>query len=148
MFYYTTLVLALFFTQAVRAIPQVPPPSTITARVTFDRTYDNPSGSMNGVACSSGANGLALRFPTFGNLPSFPYIGGAFDVVWNSTNCGGCWSLTNPTTGVNINLAAIDAASPGFNIAEEAFAKLTNNQIDAGSIEVVAYRISPSVCGL
>jgi Cerato-platanin len=103
---------------------------------------------MNSVACSNGANGLESRFPTFGSLPSFPYIGGAFDVVWNSTNCGGCWSLTNPTTGVMINLTAIDAAGSGFNIAEEAFEKLTNNQTAAGSVDVVAYKVSPSVCGL
>jgi Cerato-platanin len=88
---------------------------------------------MNNVACSNGVNGLASRFPTFGSVPSFPFIGGAFDVVFNSTNCGGCWSLTNPTTGTTINLATIDTAGPGFNIAKEAFEELTNGQIGAGA---------------
>ncbi|KAH9975957.1 hypothetical protein BGW80DRAFT_1295522, partial [Lactifluus volemus] len=109
MFYTVTLVLALFLTQATHALPQAPasgspahswvpsstpsasslPPPTITARATFDTTFDNRAGSMNNVACSNGVNGLASRFPTFGSLPSFPFIGGAFDVAFNSTNCGG-----------------------------------------------------------
>ncbi|KAH9971230.1 Cerato-platanin [Lactifluus volemus] len=124
------------------------PPPAITARVTFDTTFDNRDGSMNNVACSNGVNGLASRFPTFGSVPSFPFIGGAFDVVFNSTNCGGCWSLTNPTTGTTINLVAIDTAGAGFNIAKEAFEVLTNGQIGAGAIDVVAHKVSPSVCEL
>jgi Cerato-platanin len=168
MFYTVTLVLALFLTQATHALPQAPasgspahswipsstpsasslPPPTITARATFDTTFDNRAGSMNNVACSNGVNGLSSRFPTFGSLPSFPFIGGAFDVAFNSTNCGGCWSLTNPTTGTTINLIAIDSAGSGFNIAKEAFEKLTKGQIGAGAVDVVAHKVSPSVCGL
>lgn len=122
--------------------------SSSTLRATYDTTYDNKSGSMNGVACSNGANGLAARFPTFGDVPSFPFIGGAFDVVWNSPNCGACWNLTNMATGVSISLTAVDSAGSGFNIAQEAFEKLNNGQIGSGVLDVVANKISPSVCGL
>lgn len=127
-----------------------PEPSTpsSTLRATYDTTYDNKSGSMNGVACSNGPNGLAARFPTFGDVPSFPFIGGAFDVVWNSPNCGACWNLTNVATGVSISLTAVDSAGAGFNIAQEAFEKLNNGQIGSGVLDVVANKISPSVCGL
>ncbi len=65
-----------------------PKTSFSTVRTTYDTTY-NKSGSMNNV------NGLAARFLTFGDVQSFPFIGCAFDVVWNSPNCGLCWKLTN-----------------------------------------------------
>ncbi len=125
-----------------------PPSSPPTLRATFDQTFDNKSGSMNNVACSNGANGLAARFPTFGNVPSFPFIGGAFDVVWNSPNCGSCWKLTNPTTGATINITAIDTAGTGFNIAQEAFVQLNGGQVGQGFLDVVATKVSTSVCGL
>jgi Cerato-platanin len=124
------------------------PSSPSPLRATYDSTFDNKSGSLNGVACSNGANGLAARFPTFGDIPSFPFIGGAFDVVWNSPNCGACWSVTNPSTDVSINMTAIDTAGAGFNIAKEAFEKLTGGEISQGAIDVVASKVSPSACGL
>ena len=126
--------------------PNTPTPSPL--RATYDPTYDNSAGSMNTVACSDGSNGLAARFPTFGNVPSFPFIGGAFDVVWNSPNCGGCWNITNPTTGVSIHMTAIDTATGGFNIAQQAFEKLNGGQIGQGVLDVVANKVAASVCGL
>jgi hypothetical protein len=120
----------------------------VTLRATYDTTFDNKSGSLNNVACSNGANGLVARFPTFGDIPKFPFIGGAFDVVWNSPNCGSCWSLTNPATGASINLVAVDTAGSGFNIAQEAFVQLNGGQIGQGVLDVVASKVAPSVCGL
>jgi hypothetical protein len=125
-----------------------PPTSSPTFRATFDTFYDNNSGSMNNVACSNGANGLSARFPTFGDVPSFPFIGGAFDVVWNSPNCGSCWTLTNAVTGTSINFVAVDATGGGFNIAQEAFVQLNGGQIGQGTVEVTATKVAPSVCGL
>ncbi|KAF8491533.1 Cerato-platanin, partial [Gautieria morchelliformis] len=62
--------------------------------VSFDNTYDNAGGSLATVACSDGPNGLLSRFPTFGNLPTFPNIGSAQAVVAHgSPNCGSCWQL-------------------------------------------------------
>lgn len=126
-------------------VPGVP---ATTLKATFDTTYDNKNGSLNSVACSNGANGLVGRFPTFGDVPSFPFIGGAFDIVWNSPNCGGCWSLTNAATGVSIHITAIDTAGAGFNIAQEAFVQLNGGQIGQGVVDVVGTKVSPSVCGL
>ena len=124
------------------------PKVSSSLRATYDTTYDNKDGSLNGVACSNGPNGLAARFPTFGDVPSFPFLGGAFDVVWNSPNCGSCWNLTNTATGVSISLTAVDSAGAGFNIAQEAFEKLNNGQIGQGVLDVIANKISPSFCGL
>ena len=122
--------------------------SSLTLRATYDTTYDNKSGSLNSVACSDGPNGLAAQFPTFGDIPSFHFIRGAFDVVWNSPNCGSCGNLINMATGVSINITAIDSAGSGFNIAQEAFERLNGGQIGQGVVDVVANKISPSVCGL
>jgi len=124
--------------------PNIPSP----LRATYDATFNNRAGSLNNVACSNGPNGLASRFPTFGDIPNIPFIGGAFDVVWNSPNCGGCWNITNPTTGVSIQITAIDTAGAGFNIAQEAFEKLNGGQIGQGVVDVVASKVAASVCGL
>jgi hypothetical protein len=117
-------------------------------RATFDTTYDNKSGSLNGVACSNGANGLAARFPTFGNIPTFPFIGGAPDVAFNSPNCGGCWKLTSTTTGASLIMTAIDGAGSGFNLAQEAFVTLNGGQIGQGTLDVVAEQVERHICGL
>jgi len=99
------------------------------------------------VACSNGANGLAARFPTFGDLPTFPNIGGAFDIVWDSPNCGGCWSIVNPVTGASIFYTGIDTSGVGFNMAFEAFQNL-GGDVNAGVLDVNATSVAASNCGL
>lgn len=120
--------------------------SAFADKVTYDQTYDNPKGSLNSVACSNGVNGLVDRFPTFGDLPSFPFIGGIPTIVFNSTDCGTCWNLA--FNGTSINILGIDH-SAGFNIALEAMNKLTNNQaVQLGSVNAVATKVAASVCGM
>ncbi|EJC99995.1 cerato-platanin-like protein [Fomitiporia mediterranea MF3/22] len=123
--------------------------SAFAVKATYDQTYDNASGSMNGVACSNGANGLASRFPTFGDLPTFPNVGGAHAVTgWNSTKCGSCWKLTYQ--GTSITLTAIDTAGVGFNIALEALDTLTDGHgqewgsADVTAVEDATRSFSPS----
>ncbi|KAF8577423.1 hypothetical protein K439DRAFT_1639749 [Ramaria rubella] len=115
-----------------------------TEPVTFDNTYDNRAGSLNTVSCSNGPNGLANRFPTFGDLPSFPNIGGKQGVVFGSSDCGSCWALT--FNGTTINVTAIDHAGAGFNIAKTAFSHLANT--DVGRINAQVTQLPASSCGL
>ena len=115
-------------------------------RATYDTTFDNPTGSMNGVACSNGENGLAAQYPTFSDLPSFPNIGGAFPVRWNSPSCGSCWLLEYE--GRSVYITAIDTAGHGFNIALEALNTLTGGQGLEGSFEVEATEVDRSYCGM
>jgi hypothetical protein len=143
MIYFTTFIFALFLTHVTRALPQPSAPTPL--RATFDQTFDNPTGLLNNVACSNGDNGLAAKFPTFADLPTFPFIGGAFDVAWNSPNCGGCWEITNPANGASIFITAVDQAGAGFNIAEEAYKALNGGQL-GGGLDVVAQKVSPSIC--
>ena len=161
MIYFTTFILALFCTQIVRALPQgcnypayldssaldeVAPPSPL--KVTWDGTYDNPSGSLNGVACSDGQYGLYAKYKTFNHLPTFPFIGGAYDIVWNSPNCGGCWRIFNRDNGHAINLIGIDTAGAGFNIAQAAFKALSGGVLINPLTNITAQKLPGFFCGI
>jgi hypothetical protein len=117
-------------------------------RAGYDNVYDNASGDMNTVACSDGPQGLSSKYPTFGSLPSFPYIGGAQAIAgWGSTQCGSCWSLTY--NGTQIYVTAIDHADDGFNLSEEALNALTDGQAEfLGVVQVSATQVDKSFCGL
>ncbi|KAL5513434.1 hypothetical protein ACEPAH_3833 [Sanghuangporus vaninii] len=124
--------------------------TTFAVRAGFDNAFDNAAGDMNTVSCSTGFNGLASQFPTFGSLPTFPNIGGASAIAgFDSTECGSCWQLTFPTTGKSINVTAIDHAGDGFNLSQEALDELTNgNAVAVGAIQVDAVEVDRSACGL
>ena len=152
-----TFALALTQVQLAHALPQAPeptptcdplnPPTPSPLRAIFSSRFGASNGSMAIVACSNGDNGLQTKFPTFGDVPSFPFIGGAFDIVWNSPNCGSCWNITNPATGVSIQMTAINVAGVGFNLAPSVFANLTNGDTTVNEIEVVANKLSGTPCG-
>ncbi|EKM58223.1 uncharacterized protein PHACADRAFT_252387 [Phanerochaete carnosa HHB-10118-sp] len=139
----TTLV---FVASAALAAPS----TTTTVTVSYDQTYDNPSGSLLTVSCSDGANGLLTKGlgPDFGNLTNFPNIGGAAAVAgFNDPNCGTCWQLTYNNTSINV--LAIDHAAAGFNIALAALNTLTNgNGVFLGRINAQAQQLDASACGL
>ena len=122
--------------------------SALAIRATYDNTYDNPHGSMNSVACSNGENGLVGRFPTFHDVPNFPYIGGASAIEgWNSPQCGSCWRISYKDK--TIYATAIDFAGDGFNLSQEALDALTGgNAVKLGSVQVDAVQVDKSKCGL
>ncbi|RPD61070.1 Cerato-platanin-domain-containing protein [Lentinus tigrinus ALCF2SS1-7] len=149
--FFTLLVSALSLVAAVTSLPtefeeRAAPP---TVQVTYDTVYDVKTNSLDIVACSNGANGLEhLGYKTFGQLPNFPFIGGAQAVTgWNSPKCGSCWQLTYK--GRTVNILAVDYAQSGFNIGLKAMNKLTNGQAEElGNVQVVAKEVAPSVCGM
>lgn len=149
MIFSTTFALALLLlTHVARALPHAESSARSSmVLATYDVTYDNPSGSLNNVACSNGANGLVTNYPTFSSLPTFPFIGGAPGVTWNSPDCGECWKLTSTTTGIWIIYTAIDD-SYGFNVAQDAFETLNGGQIGQGTLEVIAEVVPRAYCGL
>jgi hypothetical protein len=131
MIYVTTFFLTLFVIQFSRALPQAcgdhisPASDSVQHRLPYgdspqalvsvqppicDPKYDNPNTSMHTVAC---ADLLEKRYPLFGDIPNFPFIGGVYDIRPNSSNCGECWKFTNKD-GVHIYLTAIDSAPFGF----------------------------------
>ncbi|EJC99991.1 eliciting plant response-like protein [Fomitiporia mediterranea MF3/22] len=124
--------------------------TAFAVRAGFDNTYDNAGGDMNTVSCSTGSNGLEGRFPTFGDLPTFPNIGGSDSIAgFGSAECGSCWQLTFPDTGVSINVTAMDHAADGFNLSQEALDTLTNgNAVQDGAVQVDAVEVDKSGCGL
>ena len=176
MVYITTFILTLFLAHIARALPRgcsdfIHPESddprglsygegdaqytihdpvpAAQYKVTYNPTFDNPVGSMGKVACSDGPHGLAARFAMFRDIPTFPYIGGAFDIAWNSPNCGSCWKLTNIANNASITITTIDkTAGYGFNIAESAFEDLNGGEVGEGVMQVEAHRVPIQVCGL
>ncbi|KAK7037547.1 hypothetical protein VNI00_011039 [Paramarasmius palmivorus] len=120
----------------------------------WDNAYDNASGSLNVVACSDGENGLITRFgfQTFGDIPTFPFVGGAPTIPgWNSPNCGTCFALTfaNSTGTHTIHFTAIDAGGADFVTGQNALNLLTNGQAaQVGVINVNATVVNATECGL
>ncbi|KAH8121386.1 hypothetical protein ACSS6W_004526 [Trichoderma asperelloides] len=118
--------------------------------VSYDTGYDDASRSLTAVSCSDGTNGLITRYhwQTQGQIPRFPYIGGAQAVAgWNSPNCGTCWKLTY--SGKTIYVLAIDHAGAGFNIGLDAMNALTNgNAVALGRVSATASQVAVSNCGL
>lgn len=126
---------------------------TLADSLSYDSQYDSASGSMDTTACSDGSNGLAASYPTFGNFPNFPYIGGASAIAsWNSPSCGSCWKLTYTNSkGVenSIQVLAVDHTDDGFNISLEAMNALTNGLAEQlGRIDVASEQVDASNCGL
>jgi hypothetical protein len=134
------------------ALPAIAYAATTT--LSWDATYDNENGDLATVACSDGENGLLTRgFETFGDLPTFPNIGGIPAIEgFDSPNCGTCWSVTwtNSQGAKNtINILGIDVAPNGFNVAKAAMNDLTNGQADfLGRVDVDVEQIAASKCGL
>jgi hypothetical protein len=122
---------------------------TATEPVRANPIYDNYGTSLNIVACSNGANGLVTKgYDTFGSLPGFPYIGGAYAVTgWNSTECGSCWKLTYPTTGVSVYYTAIDTINAGFDVSDQTMSKLTKGK-HPDEIDVQSSQVAKHFCGL
>ncbi|EGR44058.1 hypothetical protein MKX07_002328 [Trichoderma sp. CBMAI-0711] len=118
--------------------------------VSYDTGYDDGSRSLTAVSCSDGPNGLITRYhwQTQGQIPKFPYIGGAAAVGgWNSAACGTCWKLSY--SGHTIYVLAIDHAAAGFNIALDAMNALTGGQaVQLGRVDATATQVAVSNCGL
>ncbi|KAH9950653.1 Cerato-platanin [Amylocystis lapponica] len=139
---FTTILIAL----AAAVLPTVLAQSV---SVSYDEAYDVSSTSLNEVACSDGPNGLESKgFTTFGSLPDFPKIGGAYVVTgWDSASCGTCWELSYD--GNTVTVLAMDVASDGFNLSLEAMNLLTDNQAKfLGRVTATATQVDASQCGL
>lgn len=117
-----------------------------TVSVSYDQIYNQSTESLNYVACSETLE--SYGYTTFGDLPNFPYIGGAAVVTgFDAPACGSCWQLTYEAN--TINILVIDSTATGFNIATSAMNNLTNNQaMFYGRVNATATSLDASVCGL
>jgi hypothetical protein len=138
------------FTSAVTSLLAIALPVLAqTESLSYDTTYDNADLSLDSVACSDGPNGLISKgYTTLGQLPTFPNVGGAYTVTgWDSVYCGTCYEVTYGDT--TIAILAVDVATQGFNVAEEAMNTLTGNQaVFLGRVNVTSVQVNASVCGL
>ncbi|KAF4604283.1 hypothetical protein EYR40_001466 [Pleurotus pulmonarius] len=138
------------FTSALCYVALFVVPLATAVTVSFDEIYGDPRGSLSSVACSDGDHGIIplLKVESFGQLPNFPFIGGAAAISsWNSPQCGTCWELSY--NGRTINILAIDHADDGFNISLPAMNELTNGQaVELGRVDAAVRQVDSSVCGL
>ena len=145
MIFFTAFILSLFLTQIGRAVAQVghdilsrlrlltsaPMQMNSEYKAVYSNVYDNSSQSLNDVACSN----LIGKYPTFGTIPGFPFIGGAPNTSYGSTNCGACWKITNVGNNLSIYFTSIDLTDPyNFVLSLEAFNKLKGS-IASGNLE-------------
>ncbi|KAG1736917.1 Cerato-platanin [Suillus paluster] len=138
------------FTSAVISLLAIALPIlAVTESLSYDTTYDNPDLALTSVACSDGTNGLITKgYTTLGQLPTYPNVGGVYTVTgWNSAACGTCYEVTYGTT--TIAVLAVDTASEGLNLSEEAMNTLTGNQaVFLGRVSVDVVATNASACGL
>jgi Cerato-platanin len=115
--------------------------------VEYNDNYDNDKISMNAVTCSGGTNGLGGH-DTFGSLPTFPNIGGAYVINgYDSAACGSCWKLSYKNK--DIYFTAIDSTGSGFATSKKAFEYLGGpGAVNEGKIDASATRVDGSYCGL
>ena len=83
---------------------------------------------------------MAVHYKHFKDIPSFPRIGGTYDIKHHSPNCGECWNITNNATHKFIYLTAIDS-SESLTISEEA-CKFLGWPL----VVKVASKVCPSFC--
>ncbi|PWY74384.1 Cerato-platanin-domain-containing protein [Aspergillus heteromorphus CBS 117.55] len=114
--------------------------------VSYDTAYDVSTTSLDTVSCSDGTYGLVSKWPTFGSIPSFPYIGGSPTIAgWDDPNCGKCYELDY--AGNVIYITAIDAAPGGFNIGLTAMNALTGGEAeDLGRVTATYTLVDSSLC--
>ncbi|KZV70896.1 Cerato-platanin [Peniophora sp. CONT] len=120
-----------------------------TTVVKYDPVYNNPSQSLDTVACSDGSNGLLNKgFTTFSSLPSYPNIGASQYVGgWNDADCGSCWNITYQ--GKSTFFTAIDVATSGIVTSQTSLDKITGGHaVEYGQITASVQRVASSLCGL
>nr|ARW71860.1 cerato-platanin [Ceratocystis fimbriata] len=111
--------------------------SAMAVSISYDPIYTSGL-SMGSVACSNGDHGLSAKYPTLGDLPAFPNVGGIPDIAgWDSPSCGTCWKVTIPG-GSSIFILGIDTGRGGFNVNPDAFIKLVGST-DPGRVDNVQY---------
>ena len=172
MIYFTTFILALFLSQIARALPQACGDDVITpesptpvdqinfpvaiaaaaavkeTEVRHNSKYDNPNTLTSTVACKN----LDVKYPKFGNFPTFARIGGAFDIVapgppyWH--NCGRCWKLHNHHNNRSIHFTAIAHAKHGFVVSDQAFKHLSGGVLLPELKHIRYYPVPEWECGI
>ena len=148
-----TFALALLLAQVAHGLPQASDtsqPNQLTPRLaTIDPVFDHAGVSMLSVTCRD--TSVLAKWRVLGDVPSFPFIGGAFDITGdNSNNCGSCWAITNPRTGVSIQMTAIDRTFfvGDFNLGVDTIGNLTKGDRSVSEIKLVATKLSTTPCGM
>ncbi|KAK4066831.1 hypothetical protein Trihar35433_7258 [Trichoderma harzianum] len=123
------------------------PVSAEVVSATFDPLYDDPSRSLNTVACWRKNIGFMPNLDWQIQQDAVGFIGlNSIDRL-NSRKCFSCWTLEyNDKT---ISLLAIDSAESGIVMSLNALQYLTDGQAhELGRVDVHAKEVDTSECGL
>ncbi|KAI0279995.1 hypothetical protein BGY98DRAFT_376531 [Russula aff. rugulosa BPL654] len=147
MIYFTTFIFTLLLAHIVHAVPACG--DVASPEDKYDLTYDNEQVVLHATSKVTYSNeydealtkNKCPKFPKYEyyeNFPDYPYLGAAYDIKSDFTNCGQCWKLTTTSgTGKYIFFLAIDKlsgtvpADTKFTISEHAYADLHNGWVNA-----------------
>jgi hypothetical protein len=113
MIFPTTFILALFLAPIAWAAPQPcrdsifpgsstpvgqydlggPQPFVPPFKAVYNPIYDNPNGSLNGVACSN----IEPKYKQFHDIPHFPFVGGGINTTFKSQKLRRDLAYNKPT---------------------------------------------------
>ncbi|KAI8996126.1 Cerato-platanin [Gaertneriomyces semiglobifer] len=108
------------------------------------------STPTSSIACSDGPNGL-LTTHSYKNLaPLFPYVSAASFAGHSSPQCGTCWRLVGPKGSITVSVIDQCGEQSGydahFDIAPEAFNKLSDQGHQDGHVEVGYMQVPKDYC--
>lgn len=135
---------------AVAAVLGLATPTFPQYTLWYDTVYDQQGNPVTSFACPD----LTTQgYNTFGDIPAWPFIGGAPQVQsTNSPSCGTCWELSYVNTnGITLFLyfLAIDTAPQGrFTISLDGMNYLTNNDAVAlDGMPITVGQMGTDYCG-
>ncbi|KAL6690932.1 eliciting plant response like protein [Trichoderma pleuroticola] len=125
----------------------VAPVSAEVVSATFDPLYDDPSRSLNTVACWRKNIGFMPNLDWQLQQDAVGFIGLDSIDRLNSAKCLSCWTLEyNDKT---ISLLALDSAESGIVMSLDALQFLTDGRArELGRVDVHAKEVDTSECGL
>ncbi len=142
-----------FFALLAASLSVIPAMAQSTPSVlNYDTMFDSPSGTLGMTACP--ADGILEGHPTFGSLPTFPYIGGAYFVQgFNSSRCGSCYELSYKRSDGKVatrTYTIINTVDHGFTSSLAAAMELTGLSRDEfpGDAAISAKEVPVAHCGL
>ncbi|KAI9353007.1 Cerato-platanin [Zopfochytrium polystomum] len=139
--------LVSFTAAAVAALSLLVPAASATpARVSYNPMYSNTQLGIGGLTC---APYLSQFGTTLGSVPVKPGVFYAASAnlagLWNSPNCGSCYSLSY--NGKTVYVVAIDACGDGFLVSTEGLDALTGGKaVELGGVTADAQPVDKTNC--
>ncbi|KAI5778845.1 rasp f 13 [Geopyxis carbonaria] len=145
---FSTLLAALSSLALAAARPAELAAQGLSTTFAWDPVYGAASQPLTSFACSDGANGLAAKYPTLGDIPSFPNVAAVFTISgWNDVDCGKCYKTY--FEGQTVYVTGVDVSTSGFVMSQAALDTLTGGRaVEAGRVTGQYVEVAKSFCGM